>query len=61
MGLSFKHTSRLKKAVFVYYENMETETNTEEDEPNRENMTLVYLGEVAVWVTVWEFYAEHNR
>lgn len=40
---------------------MEHETNTEETEPNRENMTVVYLGEVAVWVTVWEFYANYNR
>jgi hypothetical protein len=64
LGLSFKHTSRLKKAVFVYHKNMEIETESEEPEPTPEShqeMTVVILGEVAVWVAIWDYYANYNR
>lgn len=42
---------------------MENETKTEEPEPTPENqkLTVVYIGEIAVWMTVVEFYAHHNR
>lgn len=41
----------------MYYEGMEDEPKTEIE---RENMTVVYIGEVAVWVTIWEYYAKYN-
>lgn len=42
---------------------MEDETKIEEIEPTPENekLTVVYIGEVAVWMTVIDFYAFHNR
>lgn len=40
---------------------MESEPDdTNAENIDRENMTIVYLGNVAVWVTVWEYYAKYN-
>lgn len=35
-------------------------TNTPEKEEDRTDMTVVILGETAVWITVWEYYVRYN-